>query len=337
MKGWFDRISFRRPRSIRSAVKEAFDHLPSGVCFFSPNGMLTLCNYTMHRLVYTMTGRDLQAMEDLRGALRRPPADTVTLTGDGHALRFPDGRVWSFSETSVTDQNGVTYTQFLARDVTELDRLSTELEQRNREVQGMLDQYQRIAKNMVDITRQQEILTAKMRVHSKMGNCVINTQRYCAQDCPPERKAALMEIWEETLAALRDEIGQEDDEAPADELIRVAKNCGVEITVTGDMPEDPETAYLLVVAARECLTNTITHARGDRLHMDIRHENGHVTAVITNNGTPPAGEIKEGGGLSSLRRRIRSAGGTMAIQSLPAFALTVTLPEPGGGKGDHPL
>ena len=71
--------------------------------------------------------------------------------------------------------------------------------------------------------------------------------------------------------------------------------------------------------------------------MDIRHEDGHVTAVITNNGTPPAGEIKEGGGLSSLRRRIRSAGGTMAIQSLPAFALTVTLPEPGGGKGDHLL
>ena len=117
----------------------------------------------------------------------------------------------------------------------------------------------------------------------------------------------------------------------------MAKNCGVEITVTGDMPENPETAYLLVVAARECLTNTITHARGDRLHMDIRHEDGHVTAVITNNGTPPAGEIKEGGGLSSLRRRIRSAGGIMAIQSLPAFALTVTLPEPGGGKGDHLL
>ena len=34
-------------------------------------------------------------------------------------------------------------------------------------------------------------------------------------------------------------------------------------------------------------------------------------AVFTNNGKPPEAEITEGGGLSSLRRRIRSAGGKL--------------------------
>lgn len=334
MNRWLGRLPFRKAGISRGAVKEAFDNLPSGVCFFAPSGILTLCNYTMHRLVYTMTGRDLQTMDDLRGALAEPPADAVTPTGDGHTLRFPDGKVWSFSETPVTDRNHVTYTQFLARDVTELDRLAAELEERNREVRAMIAQYQRIAKNMVDITRQQEILTAKMRIHSKMGNCVVNTQRYCAQGCPPEGKQAMLRVWEETLAALKDEIGQEDDENPTDELIRVAKNCGVEITIAGAMPEAQETAYLLVAAARECLTNTITHAQGDRLRMEIRHAGGRVTAVITNSGRPPEGAVQEGGGLSSLRRRIESAGGAMAVQSRPAFALTVILPETGGRKGE---
>lgn len=43
----------------RSAVKEAFDNLPSGICFFDKNGMVTLCNYQMHRLVFALSGRDL--------------------------------------------------------------------------------------------------------------------------------------------------------------------------------------------------------------------------------------------------------------------------------------
>ena len=40
-----------------------------------------------------------------------------------------------------------------------------------------------------------------------------------------------------------------------------------------------------------------------------------------------AQEIKEGGGLSSLRRRIEKAGGTVTVHSLPVFVLEVTLPD----------
>ena len=35
----------------------------------------------------------------------------------------------------------------------------------------------------------------------------------------------------------------------------------------------------------------------------------------------------EGGGLSTLRRRVEQAGGKMAVQSLPQFKLTVTVPK----------
>ena len=34
---------------IRNSVKEAFDNLPSGICFFDKNGILTLCNEGYHR------------------------------------------------------------------------------------------------------------------------------------------------------------------------------------------------------------------------------------------------------------------------------------------------
>ena len=77
-------------RFRRGAVKEAFDNLPSGVCFFDQNGMVTLCNHQMHRLVFALTGRDLQSLFELRAFLEGDPPvrreNGVFLLDDGSAL-----------------------------------------------------------------------------------------------------------------------------------------------------------------------------------------------------------------------------------------------------------
>ena len=49
--------------------------------------------------------------------------------------------------------------------------------------------------------------------------------------------------------------------------------------------------------------------------------------TITNNGVAPSEPIKEGSGLSSLRRSIESSGGEMHTAYKPRFALLLTLPE----------
>ena len=77
---------------------------------------------------------------------------------------------------------------------------------------------------------------------------------------------------------------------------------------------------------RECTTNVVRHAGGSEMTVRIQSDERCVTAHITNNGAPPAGDITEGGGLSGLRRRVESAGGTMRLESRPSFALTITLP-----------
>ena len=63
------------------------------------------------------------------------------------------------------------------------------------------------------------------------------------------------------------------------------------------------------------------------LYADSEHRSQAWHLCITNNGAPPKAEIKEGGGLSSLRRRIEKAGGTVTVHSLPVFVLEVTLPD----------
>ena len=110
------------------------------------------------------------------------------------------------------------------------------------------------------------------------------------------------------------------------ELIAAAGEIGVRIQIQGELPTSEENAQLLIVAMRECATNTARHARGSEMRISLSRTRGADMAVITNNGQPPEAEIVEGGGLSGLRRRVEAAGGTMTVEWKPAFRLTVSLP-----------
>ena len=103
------------------SVKEAFDHLPSGVCFFDKNGTVTLCNYQMYRVFFALTGTDLQSLPELQ----------ELLACGSDIFLLDDGRAWRFAQEQITTQDGTAYTQVTASDVTELYRRQKELEEDN--------------------------------------------------------------------------------------------------------------------------------------------------------------------------------------------------------------
>lgn len=311
-----------------NSVKETFDTLPAGICFFSENGLPVLCNTQMHRLAYPLLGKDLQMLQELKSALVSPAKGVEVLKiQEKNGYRMPDGTVWAFSDTVIESETGTQYTQFTATEFTKLYHLQEELVERNAQLEEMITQVQRISENIAEITRQQEILTAKMRVHNKMGNCLLSARQYMVQDFPHDKKAQFLELWQSSLCALKDEIAAEDEPDACDEVVRIAKSIGVDVQIHGTMPEDTHTAYLLTVALRECVTNALNHAGADLLNLTITNSNGQISAVYTNNGAQPEQEIMEGGGLTSLRERIERSGGIMTIQSLPFYSLTLTLPE----------
>lgn len=311
-----------------NSVKETFDTLPAGICFFSKSGLPVFCNTQMHHLAYRLLGKDLQLLQELKSALVTPAKDVEVLKiKEKNGYRFPDGTVWAFSDTVVKSEAGIQYTQFTATEFTKLYNLQEELVERNAQLEEMITQVQRISENIAEITRQQEILTAKMRVHNKMGNCLLSARQYMVQDFPHDKKAQCLELWQSSLCALNDEIAAEDEPDACDEVVRIAKSIGVDVQIHGKMPQDANTAYLLIVALRECVTNALNHAGADLLYLTITNSNGQISAVYTNNGTQPNREIVEGGGLTSLRERIERSGGIMTVQSLPFYSLTLTLPE----------
>jgi hypothetical protein len=322
----------RKQKIGRASIKEGFDNLPSGICFASDNGIIILCNRQMHRLCFALMGMDLQNLSELWRALDAPNPDVTIVDKAAAIYRYPDQSLWQFSETPITDADGNTYTQMQAINVTELHEKSIELEQENRALAEANARAKRLYAEMDQIVREKETLAMKMRVHDDIGLCLLATRNLLTQDSSTEDYKKSGERWAQALRIIEiaDHRAYVEHTATAVEslaaLLVSADEIGVHITVSGNLPQAEETAYLLVVVMRECAINTVRHAKGSEMFVELTQTENASIAVISNSGEQPQGKVIEGGGLSSLRRNIESKGGTMAIESEPAFRLTVVLP-----------
>ena len=120
------------------------------------------------------------------------------------------------------------------------------------------------------------------------------------------------------------------DAPDEDMLLQIRKTCEyvkLAFIQTGTLPKQEHAAYLLTCAVRECVTNAVRYAEATELHAEFTENETEATVTVTNNGKIPERQIVEGGGLSTLRRRVERSGGTMTVQSFPEFKLTVTVPK----------
>lgn len=61
----------------------------------------------------------------------------------------------------------------------------------NEELKNMLDNIRTTNRNIVEIAREQEILSMKMLIHNDMGRNILSLQRYYANGCNPSEKEIL--------------------------------------------------------------------------------------------------------------------------------------------------
>ena len=63
----------------RSSIKEGFDDLPAAVCYFTPDGIIRLCNRQMFRVYRALSGRDLQSLKELYQQVWAPAPEAPVL------------------------------------------------------------------------------------------------------------------------------------------------------------------------------------------------------------------------------------------------------------------
>ena len=308
-------------RFLNHSVKEAFDHLPSGVCFFNQNGTLTLCNHKMYQVFFDLTGKDLQSLPELqelweRRANGRGRDTDVFLLDDGHA--------WRFAQEQITTQDGSSYTQVTASDVTELYLRQIELEEDNQKLKEDAERIRRLSANIISLIREEEILSMKMRVHDDIGRSVIATRQFLQQGKPMEELD--LTAWKNAIRLLKHENEQSEQQDAVTELMNAAYSLGIKVFFDGTFPEEAAVKALFLSVIRECMTNAVRHAGAKELYVRLRRD-GHTASVcVTNSGAVPEGEIAEGGGLTSLRILVKKSGGSMEVKAVPGFELTVSVP-----------
>lgn len=310
----------------RDSIKQALDMLPSGICYFTPSGSVKLCNRQMDSLFRTIAQSDLQTLAELQDALSDCDAcsGVIRLSQERQTYLFPDGKAWRYRQTEVKAEDGVVYTEAVFSDITELYNKNLELKVQIKRLNAISRELKWLSDNALILTREKEVLSAKTKLHDDMGAGLIAI-RHILNNNQTEEAANAIELFRRAVSTIKYDNAYPQGHSELDRFLHDAEAIGVKVNLSGELPEQEELRYVIILAMRECLTNSVRHAGATAIHITVEKKGDSVSMKITNDGRPPETEVVPKGGLHNLYRHIMDCGGTMEIQSKPSFALTVVL------------
>lgn len=312
------------------SIKQGADRLTTGLCCFDENGRPKLINHSMERLCRSITGEPLLNASEFWQKLTAgnvTAGNTVIKSGNEPIILLESGEVRSFSRNQINSGKKMLF-ELTAADITEQYELSRRLMEYNTELEEVKNRLILFSENVSDITREREILAAKVSIHDRLGNALLAARRYIETGKEAISRKTLLEMLNSNIALMRREAEQPIEEGTLDSLNEAAQIMGITLTVEGDLPKsDNRTMRLIMCAARECITNAVHHAGATTLKISVSSDIDSSIIEYTNDGALPEEEITEGGGLSSLRKNVESEGGTMQIISMPQFVLRLKIPK----------
>ena len=318
----------KRQELSRDSVKQAMDLLPSGICYFTPSGSVKLCNMQMHILFRTLSQSDLQTLTELQDALAHCDAGSgvIRLSHERQTYLFPDGKAWRYRQNVVTDEDGAVYTETIFSDMTELYHKKLELKEQIKQLNAISRELKLLSDNVLILTREKEVLSAKTKLHDYMGAGLI-AMRQILRHNQTEEAANAIELLRQADSAIKNDNTYPQGRSELDGFMHDAEAIGIKVNLSGELPEQEELRCVMILAMRECLTNSVRHAGATALHVAVEKSGDSFSMKITNDGKAPETEVVPKGGLHNLYRHIADCGGTMEIQWKPVFVLTVVLPE----------
>ena len=317
----------KRQALSRDSIKQALDMLPSGICYFTPSGSVKLCNRQMDSLFRTIVQSDLQTLAELQDALSDCDAcsGVICLSRKRQTYLFPDGKAWRYRQTEVKDSDGALYTEAVFSDVTELYNKNLELKAQIKRLNAISRELKWLSDNVLILTREKEVLSAKTKLHDDMGAGLIAI-RHILHHNRTEAAANAMDLFHRAVSAIKYDNTYPQGHSELDRFLQDAEAIGIKVNLYGELPKQEELRRVMILAMRECLTNSVRHAGATTIYITVEKKGDSVSVKITNDGRPPETEVVPKGGLHNLYRHIMDLGGTMEIQSKPSFTLTVVLP-----------
>ena len=318
-------IRNRKNTISKMSIKEAFDDLPCGICFYEASGVTRLVNSKRNDFSIRITGEYLLNGKKFISILtdENIKRNSLSHQEEEEYIISLDDHVYSFRRREHQLSDKFLY-EIIATDITRKHQLSRELNKKNKELSSFNKRMRQYGETIEELTIEKETLSAKRNIHDKLGKLLILSRQSLDKDRTEEEKEVLLSTWKNTLIAF-ESMKENESNDTYDELFKAAKDIGISIIFCGRRPESRKGKKIAAKAIIECMTNTIKHAKGNEVYVSFKERNRFIEIQITNNGEQPKEEIKEGGGLSSLRLPIEREGGSMKIISFPRFEMNITI------------
>lgn len=308
------------------SIKESFDTLPMGICFYEDNGLIRLSNTEMDDASFLLDKEALLNGSTFYERLEKKEIPDVTYLSISpkEVILQKDEKVLSFRHY-LHQIEKKTIHEIDESDITKTYELTKELEKKTKELQLLQKRLLSYEKNAKELITEKEILETKIRIHGNLGKLLLITKEKMKQNLNHSEKEELLLLWKKGI----DDFLTNEKEEKKDGLQvleETARRIGIEIIFQGERFEkDSQEEKILLHAVHESLTNAVKHAQAKTLFVTLKKENLHDIIEIRNDGILPKKEILEGGGLSSLRKLVEENLGKMEIVNKDGFLLRIIL------------
>ena len=308
-----------------ASLQEGLDFMPDGISFSTQDGIPLLVNRKMQNISYAAFGTgvlDMRRLLQLLEAGETAVGCHVEYKENAVFLHLQDGSIWDIQYREIPIRSSQVQ-ECIAYDITEQHQKNQEMEKRNAHLAAVNKKMREYNQNLDSITREREILAAKVRIHDDVGRSLLALRAYLSHK-NGDRKG-LVDLWRFTVSALKGESVSRDTADRMEVLAQAAEAVDVKLVFDGEIPKEQQLEEVVAAAIHECLTNTVKHADGSELAVHTMVENNTVMFELKNNGKPPEGTVEEKSGLRTLRTIVEQHGGRMEILSRPEFLLRIQL------------
>jgi signal transduction histidine kinase len=257
----------------------------------------------------------------------KPNSEQASQSGvmGGNYLYRLDDRVWLYSIKKLELDKSIV-TQLFATDVTELDNINTVLKENQQKLMRRQKQLRDLVENIEEICRSEELLRLRTSLHDAQNQKLTVLLRHLRQEALlPDDICPILEI-DHFFEAADNYSLPADPQTELDSIVNGYEQAGVKLTIDGNMPMEKDKALALVDVLREAVANAIIHGYANEIYSLINSDNNGIVMRITDNSSLTPKKIREGTGISEIRRRIKAFGGSITINTDNGFALEISIP-----------
>ena len=297
------------------SIKETLDNLKIGVCFSTLNGQLLLTNKKMLEIADIITGFYLRNANVFWERLinNKLEKEAKRISKDEYIYRLKDGSIWKFEKTKLNIDNK-TYIQIICNNITYIYNLTIKLKINNYKLDKQQERLRKLLTNITVVTQEEEVLMSKIRVHDNLGRSILSTRRFLVQQKDISESKPIIDMWKNTINRLDESANnsKNPNDNTKEQIIDIASMLGCDVIFEGKFPDNIDIQYIMLSIVREAVTNAVRHVKAKKVFVILsENEKSYFITIFDDNNKKT--DLKEGGGLSNLRRKIEGIGGSLII------------------------